>query len=97
MKNLVKGLVIGILLVLVMGNAFQTYHMIMSGKLETSTISYQSALSGIDCEGRCFLAVTNVHTGRTTLFRVEDSERTSFDPFSFRPGKQGRVIAEIAN
>lgn len=99
MKNLIKGLVIGILLILAMGNACQTFkalEVLMTGKLETSTISYQSALSGIDSEGRCFLAITNVHTGRTTLFKVEDSKRTSFDPIAFQKGKQGRIIAEVA-
>lgn len=97
MKNLIKGLVIGILLILAMGTTFQATKILMSGKLETSTISYQSALSGIDSEGRCFLAITNVHTGRTTLFKVEDSKRTSFDPIAFQKGKQGRIIAEVAD
>jgi hypothetical protein len=99
MKNLAKGLVIGAVLILLMGSASQMYDtitVIMSGKLETSTISYQSALSGVDGDGRCFLAVTNVHTGRTTLFRIEDSKKAPFDTFSLRPGKQGRVIAEVA-
>lgn len=97
MKKVLMGMAIGVGLILLMGSAYQEYqeYRVISGTLETSTISYQSTISGIGADGECYLAITNVHTGETTLFRIIDSEQVLFGPQALQKGKQGRVIAEL--
>jgi hypothetical protein len=94
MKVLV-GFILGLLVMLLVGAATiaQEHIVQVSGKISNSTITYQSAFSGITAEGECYLAITNTETGHTELFKITKSLDIHFNDTAFQRTSEGRSVA----
>lgn len=92
-SKVLLGFILGVLIVFLLGAASQRYEVVLSGGISTSTINYQSTLSGITPEGECYLAVTNTKNGYTDIFRINKDIGKLFGNSALQMGHQGRVLA----
>ncbi len=95
MKVLI-GFVLGVAAVLLLGAATSqqgSRHFVeLSGDIASSTTLYQSAFSGINPEGECYLAITETQNGRTKVFKLTKTLDKKFSDIAFEHGKEGRLI-----
>jgi hypothetical protein len=93
--KVLAGFALGLLVVFLLGAAheIQKHEVQVSGRIDNSTIIYQSTFSGITPDGVCYLAVTDVMTGRTELFKITESLGEQFNDVALRRGQDGRVLA----
>ncbi len=90
------GFILGLSVIFVLGAAHEVkkYEVVVSGGISasTSTINYQSAFSGINPDGVCYLAITNTQDGYTNVFKITEALNDSFNKNAFKKGQQGRII-----
>ena len=94
-RKILGGFILGVLVVFLLGatHTTQKHEDALSGAISTSTVAYQSVLSGITPDGLCYLAVTNTQTGYTDIFRIDKDTSGFFGKHALQAGHQGRVVA----
>jgi hypothetical protein len=96
--KVLAGFALGLLVVVLLGATYviEKHEVQISGRIDNSTIIYQSTFSGITPDGVCYLAITDVMTGRTELFKITESLGEQFDDVALRRGQDGRVLAFLS-
>lgn len=92
-RKILLGFILGVLVVFLLGATHTIQKLEVAGAISTSTVAYQSSLSGITPDGVCYLAVTNTDTGYTDLFRLDKNTSSFFGKHALQAGHQGRAVA----
>lgn len=88
------GFILGLSTVLLLGSARELkWHGVRVSESLLTSIAYQSAFSGINADGVCYLAITNSKNGQTDVFKISEALDGAFSVSAFQQGQQGRVIA----
>jgi hypothetical protein len=89
------GFILALLFIFLLGAAteLQRHEVQVSGRIASSTVTYQSTFSGITDDGTCYLAVTNAKTGRTEIFKITESLQEHFNNTAFQRTREGRTVA----